>query len=331
MNVERAGRIAPWITVAGVVLQLVGFAIDGFEHARDAALADEALLTASPSHVLLGAGMVLATAGGALWAATALWGRGQRLGSAASAAGLAALALTALVFVAQADGHDHEASAPGAAHLHNHDAIPATAAVSAEPVAAGHGDGHGHAEPAATITEADMALLATQMAEARVAAERYGDIRVALADGYVQVTQDLPGIAAHLIRNDLVEDGVLDPSQPEMLLYSFRDGEWQFWGLSYALPYTGDDTPPEGFAGPLDGWHYHDGLCFRGAAVIGANTSAETCAGRGGIHRERTFWMAHVWVGGPQPSDDLFADRLAALESGASWKVYEPGDPVAAN
>lgn len=307
-----------WMVTAGAALQLLGLAVDGILHAADAGLQDEALLSLNPGHLLIGAGMALTATGAALWATRLL--RVRRAPSSVAAlpvVGFAALGIVAVVFAARADGHDHAEDV-----MHGHEATAID-----EPVAAA--DAHGHGRSGASISLIELQTLNRQLDESRATAERYRDIRTAVADGYIQVTQDLPGIAAHFIRLDLLMDGKFDPSRPEMLLYTFRGGAWRFAGISHALPYTGDDTPPEGFAGPLDGWHYHDNLCAAAGAIIGIRASEESCAARGGNFIQRTFWMNHVWVGGTGPVADLFSEANPLLLVGASWRLYKPGDPVA--
>lgn len=354
MKAMSIGRLAPWLVTTGIVTQLVGLAVDGLLHGRVESVARESIVSLNPGHILLGLGMALTAGGAAAWAVSSQARRGaSRLATLVPAVGLLALGLVAGGFATQAKGHE----------TRGHDAASESAAVSAQPhnVASsqghkatttpnGHGGAattqdaptvassgsafttgavHGHEGPSAVISYDEVRTLARQLDEARAAGERYRDIRTALSDGYVQVTQDLPGIAAHFIRYDLLADGAFEPSRPEMLLYSFRDGAWRFVGLSYAIPQTAGGAEPAGFAGPLDTWHYHENLCFRGGAVVGARLSPESCAARGGSFSARTFWMNHVWLAGAAPAADLFADSNPQLLLGASWKSYTPGDPVA--
>ncbi len=348
MKLTSAGRLAPWMVVAGVAIQLVGLAVDGVLHSRVESATSESLVSLNPGHIGLGAGMALTAAGAALGIASRQAQRGaSALFTYGPPVGLVVLGLVAGAFATQARGYrdDRHSERGGAATIAVAGQQPAdhhangseSAAVSAAPTgggsapALGLGGGavHGHEGPSVAISYDEMRALAAQLDEARATAERYHDIRTALTDGYVQVTQDLPGIAAHFIRYDLVLDGKFEPSRPEMLLYSFRDGAWRFVGLSYAIPQTAGGAEPAGFAGPLDTWHYHENLCFRGGAVVGARSSPESCAARGGSFSARTFWMNHVWLAGAAPAADLFADANPLLRLGASWKVYAPGDPVA--
>jgi hypothetical protein len=54
-------------------------------------------------------------------------------------------------------------------------------------------------------------------------------------------------------------------------------------------------TPPEGFAGNLDLWHQHYGLCTR-AGIISENNTKESCDADGGKWTGDLRWMMHAWV-----------------------------------
>ena len=158
--------------------------------------------------------------------------------------------------------------------------------------------------PAGTLTAADAPLLQEQLRQVRAVAEKYRDVNAALADGYYNTTHDVPFMGAHFIHSRYLADGLFDPSKPEGLLYSRLgdpDGPWQLVGVWFLqLPRSGGatfDRGPEGFAGDLDYWHGHKGLCAAGADLrIRENASAEECAAQGGRFIADLRWMAHVWV-----------------------------------
>jgi hypothetical protein len=204
------------------------------------------------------------------------------------------------------------------AAAHDHDAGPARAAAAGAFGAFGDQaqSRHQH-QPDVPISLQDLALLNEQLAAARAATEQYQDVRVALRDGYIQATQDLPRIAAHFVNPRYVMDGVFDPAKPEILLYAKEGDRWKLVGLSYMQPYTGSEQPPAGFAGPLDVWHYHTNLCFRGQRVISAQMSAADCATAGGRFTQNTGWMTHLWLYEESP-EGLFAHENSRLKgSGA--------------
>ena len=70
-------------------------------------------------------------------------------------------------------------------------------------------------------------------------------------------------MGAHFTSRERILDGVFDPSEPEILLYSREDGgRWRLTGTAFIIltQQVGQDHP-NAFAGPLDNWHVHYSLC----------------------------------------------------------------------
>jgi hypothetical protein len=333
LDLSRTGRLTAY---TGAAAQLVGLAWDAVLHRLDPGLAArEGIFTLSnPGHVLFGGGLVLVVVGlGLLLLAGGGRSRVLRFGGAGA---LGALAVGALLLVSTSEGgltghsHDH-ADAAGDTHIHadgtahTHDAPQTVLAAGSASDQAGHAhDGafgafgdveqsrHQH-QPDIPISAADLTTLTGQLTAARAATEQYQDVRAALRDGYIQMTQDLPGIAAHFVNPFLAARGQFDPAHPEILLYAKQDGRWTLVGLSYLLPYTGTETPPEGFAGPLDVWHYHTDLCFKAQRVISAGGVAQACTSQGGRFVANTGWMAHLWLYSDSP-EGVFAHENTNLK-----------------
>lgn len=332
IDLTRAGRIA---AIAGAACQLAGLGWDAVLHRLDPDLAArEGVFTlTNPGHVLFAGGLALVVAGlGLMLLAGGRRSRALRYGALG---GLALLSFGALGLAATGEGgltgghrhtetlHVHE---DGATHTHaEHEAFVAQQGAETHKHNQGSAFGafgdsgqsrhqHGADVP---ISLGDLTTVQAQVEAARAATEKYRDVRAALQDGYVQVTQDLPKIAAHFTNPRYALDGVFDPAKPEILLYAKLEGQWTLVGLSYTQPFTGNETPPEGFAGPLDVWHYHTNLCFTSQRVRGAGVTAEQCRQAGGRFVANTGWMAHLWLYLESP-EGLFAHENSLLKgSGA--------------
>jgi hypothetical protein len=139
--------------------------------------------------------------------------------------------------------------------------------------------------------------LGAELEEARAIAARYPTIADAEAAGYRKVTTYYPGIAAHYMNFEYLQDGfVLE--KPEMLLYDGDGPTASMVGLSYYIIKEGDEEPTEGFTGNNDHYHKHVGLCIRDGVVAGgSNTSEEECSAAGGSKADGSAgWMSHVWI-----------------------------------
>ena len=144
---------------------------------------------------------------------------------------------------------------------------------------------------------AECEQLATELARAREIAVSFPTAADAEAAGYRKITNYYPGIAAHYINADYVDDE-FDLDHPEMLLFDGDGPNAGMVGLSYYLVTDGDEPPTAGFTGPNDHYHRHVGLCFRdGVVIAGSNASEEECAAEGGSQGDGLpGWMNHVWV-----------------------------------
>jgi hypothetical protein len=166
------------------------------------------------------------------------------------------------------------------------------------------------------------AALADELARAKAVAERHPTIADAEAAGYQRVTTYLPGIAAHYMNFENLQDGfVLE--EPEMLLYDGDGPDASIVGLSYYILHDGDEEPAEGFTGDNDHYHRHVGLCIRdGVVAAGSGTSEEDCEALGGRKSDgASGWMSHVWIAPGCESDwGVFSGANPRLS------VRAPGD-----
>jgi hypothetical protein len=105
-----------------------------------------------------------------------------------------------------------------------------------------------------------------QLEAAKAATEKYRDINVALAEGFVLGSPSVPGEGFHYL-NPKRLDCTFDPANPEILLYALLPGRTQLRlvALEYAIPFAcmpSSGPPPKGFAGGLDVWHADEPVPF---------------------------------------------------------------------
>lgn len=105
-----------------------------------------------------------------------------------------------------------------------------------------------------------------QLEAAKRATEKYRDINVATAEGFVQGSPDVPGEGFHYLNPNRL-DCKFDPARPEILLYAVLPGHTQpqLVSIEYAIPFAcmpADGPPPQGFAGKLDTWHSDEPVPF---------------------------------------------------------------------
>jgi hypothetical protein len=157
--------------------------------------------------------------------------------------------------------------------------------------------------PGGTLLPDEVDVLRDQLNAANQFAVDHNTVDKAMEAGFYNTTNDVPFMGAHFLNREYLTDGVFDAGKPEGLLFSKLgnpNGEWQLVGVWYLLipglnPNISDKMPPEGFAGKLDLWHTHFGLCTR-AGIISENNTAEGCAADKGNFIGDLRWMMHAWV-----------------------------------
>ena len=276
---------------------------------------------------VLAAGVLLATSQG--------WANGTRLSMAAvtvAVIGLGALSLTIVTYVGSAGDGD---TAGGPTEIAN----DSPADVSDEGIALSqqisnneiqppglahdvgrHPNFEGFMEmdsatilrntPGGTLLPNEVDLLKEQLAQVRAFAEEHSTTAKAIAANFQNFTNDVPFMGKHYLNLGYVGDGVFDPSRPEGLLFSTlgggEDAEDQLVGVWFLLvpgqAGSSETIPPQGFAGNLDLWHEHHGLCTRDG-IISEDNTREGCAADGGSWTGDLKWMMHVWVW-PETADN---------------------------
>lgn len=196
-------------------------------------------------------------------------------------------------------------------------AVPAAAAVDesaphahdSAPLAQGSAE-HAHGAELA-VTADQLRAAADFQGKVQETAAKFQDVKTALAAGYIQITQDLPGIAAHFMQPAYNIDGdLMNPAHPEFLLYSKRvDGTWRMVGVMFSSEKV-SDTPPS-FFGAIDVWHRHENLCFVSSGVS-VTPDAASCRG---TFVKTTAWNLHVWTA--PGASGVFAHDFPPISPGA--------------
>jgi len=236
---------------------------------------------------------------------------------------LVAVAVVSTFAVTPSFATDHHAPHDGEAGGHAHSGATLNKASLARtpckqsmppgfaPPLLGPSGGHTHHGPAAwrPMASATRDELGRQLEIAHAVTLEYPTVRDAEAGGYELMTPYLPCIGAHYIKSPIFLGG-FDPASPTMLLYDGTGADSKIVGLSYAMV-ADTRSPPEGFAGPNDIWHAHEGgspFCVREGFVV--DETAKNCAASGGTEVGfDSYWMNHVWVADAWPN---------------SWGVFSP-------
>jgi len=180
---------------------------------------------------------------------------------------------------------------------------------------------------------------------------RWSTTAAAIADGY-QTIGDAGTGSEHYIKQSLIQDDVmLDPSQPESLVYTVQGDQRILAGAMFiASARPTDDPALTDYAGALMTWHNHGNLCWDRingvATVVGLTDASGKCAR--GVNTGGANPMVHVWitpnkcgpfaalegVGAGQaavPEDqrvDLCTQHSHGTTTTAVAKPYDPTQPI---
>ena len=149
---------------------------------------------------------------------------------------------------------------------------------------------------------------------------QWADYRDAEAAGFHSIGDGGTGIE-HFINPEFQDDPtILDPDQPESLVYDTSDGDRRLVAAMYMLEegLPLEDVPD--FGGALMQWHTHQNLCYTAEGVLGGLTNGEGECPEGLFLPEPTP-MIHVWIE-PHP-----CGPFAALE-GIGGGTIEEGEEV---
>ncbi|MFN8526796.1 MAG: hypothetical protein U0821_27145 [Chloroflexota bacterium] len=279
---NRFRNAAPWLSLVGLMLALVGVLWDARLHLSMSMLAERGGLSgpAGSAHGLFALGMALTVMGAVMFLLGRTAGSGwpARLG-----AGLASMLVIALGVSAGAAGV--RAGMVGGAHRHVDPAVAWALATQEQRGAAKH--------------------LVEQTAAGTM---RLQDLETALAEGYAQSTAWTRGTwgHAHFHSKTYSRDGrTLDTTRPEGLVY-YRDqsGDTRLLGALY-LAMKGTTISP---GGPITAWHSHANLCVSNAnGMVVPVVDARRCPGSATLLGD-SIEMLHVWTF--ENPDGQFADVL---------------------
>ena len=147
---------------------------------------------------------------------------------------------------------------------------------------------------------------------ARTAAEKYGDYKVALADGFKIFLPNLPQKQYHFTnyRNAWEARSHFDPSKPTSLLYEKAGDGYKLIGLMYtAKKDATEDELNERVPLSIAQWHAHVNFCkappdrrqemwppHAKFGLLGSIATKEACDAAGGQFFPQVFgWMVHVY------------------------------------
>ena len=172
-------------------------------------------------------------------------------------------------------------------------ALAALARAQSAPLPPSEIHDHDHGSSSAELTAEEQAVFDEQWQAAVDAAEGLRTIEQLQALGYVRSSGETDGAGEHWTNWHLVSEG-FDPARPsQVLVDELVTGEGlELIGFSY---WVTSDGPPEGFAGELDVWHRHRGVCFRNGQIMDENRQPDECPGQDWFNGA-DLWMVHAWV-----------------------------------
>ena len=211
----------------------------------------------------------------------------------------------------------HSASNTTEAQNHNHNTATADNAVDEH---ATHEDEY----PAADVSFAELKTTLGQLERIKESTAKYRDVKVALADGYVELGVEVKGMGVHFVKE--MEPATLDLDHPPMLVYekdaSAPEG-FNLVGAMYILKgEPGPDGQPVGnpFPKSLAVWHRHAHVCMFSKLEHTTLLSDAECKQRGG--HLNTLWMVHTWVWKDSPRGVFSPKNPLVATGGKEHEVH---------
>lgn len=152
---------------------------------------------------------------------------------------------------------------------------------------------------------------------------KWSDPAVAEANGFRSIRDGATGVEHYLNRAFIEDDVLLDPDQPESLVYDTTVSPKKLVAAMYmATPGTTLDTVPD-IGGALTQWHIHNNLCFNGQGQVAGLTQGDGSC-RAPLVKGAETPMIHTWIVS-RP-----CGPFSALEGIGGGQV-KPGDTKACN
>ncbi|MBA2624064.1 MAG: hypothetical protein H0U89_00405, partial [Acidimicrobiia bacterium] len=229
---------------------------------------------------------------------------------------VSALAVTVLAFPgllaagshahAGADDHGDEVATADDGHADGHAEDDTAAVAEASNAASSHGGSHAEAVPYDPELPIDLSGVEGVTAKQQAAAEnivadtlrglpQWADPAVAEAAGFRTIGDGGTGIE-HLVNPAFMANPtILDPDEPESLVYDTSDGGRRLVAAMYMVE---KGTPLEAvpdIGGNLMQWHTHTNLCFNAEGRVAGITNADgNCPAE--LAKPVPTPMIHVWI-----------------------------------
>ena len=124
---------------------------------------------------------------------------------------------------------------------------------------------------------------------------KWADPAFAEANGFRSIRDGSTGVEHYLNRTFIEDDVMLDPDQPESLVYDTTVSPKKLVAAMYmATPGTTLETVPD-IGGALTQWHIHNNLCFNGQGQVAGLTQGDGSC-RAPLVKGEEIPMIHAWI-----------------------------------
>jgi hypothetical protein len=150
----------------------------------------------------------------------------------------------------------------------------------------------------AGVSLAEQARAENLLAATLVDTKKFLHPSAAIAAGYRSIGDAVTG-DEHFVNWSLVDDGhILDPTQPESLVYEVRNGTQTLVAAMYMMPFGSRFSSVPDVGGRLTQWHVHRDICLTTDPVqkFVAGITSENGVCPAGTTKAGNTPMLHVWT-----------------------------------